>query len=99
MKKKEEKKININITPKELKAICKQYEYDENEHMMMTDEEDERTYLIKKAMSYLLPSDFIIFCLYMEYQSERKVAKILNCSRTPIHREIMNIKQQILKYL
>ena len=84
----------INISKEELRKICKEYEYDEEAHMM-ADEEDERPFLIKKAMRKLDKSDYIIFCLYMEYQSERKVASILGCSRTPIHLLLVKIKKQI----
>lgn len=86
---------NIDITAKELKAICKEYEYDEEAHMLLDEGEDERPHLIKRAMSQLDKSDFIIFCLYMEYKSERKVASVLGCSRTPIHNELVKITQQI----
>lgn len=86
---------NINISTKELKRICKDYEYDEEAHKMMADDEDERPFLIKKAMRQLDKADFIIFCLYMEYQSERKVASLLGCSRTPTHNMIVRIKKQI----
>ena len=85
----------INISREELRAICKEYEYDEEAHLLMGDEEDERPFLIKKAMSKLNKSDYIIFCLYMEYQSERRVASVLGCSRTPIHLLLVKIKKQI----
>lgn len=85
------KPINVNITPEELKAICKEYEFDENEDMMG----DERTYMAKKALSLLPKSDYIIFCLYLHYQSERKLASLLNCSRTPINREIKKIRADL----
>ena len=84
---------NINITAKELKAICKEYEYDAEAHLLS--EDDERPFLIKKAMSKLDKSDYIIFCLYMEYKSERKVAQLLGCSRTPLHNNIVKTKEQI----
>lgn len=90
---------NIDITAKELKAICKEYEYDEEAHMLLDEGEDERPYLIKRAMSKLDKSDYIIFCLYMEYKSERKVASVLGCSRTPIHNELVKIKTKIKSYL
>jgi hypothetical protein len=93
-------KINgISITPTELKAICKEYEYDKEQHMMLDEGEDERPHLIKKAMTKLDRADFIIFCLYMEYKSERKVASILGCSRTPLHNCLVKIKKKILSYL
>ena len=89
----------INITPKELKSICKEYEYDENAHLLLDEGEDERPHLIKKAMTYLDKPDYIIFCLYMEYKSERKVASILGCSRTPLHNCLEKIKNKIKSYL
>lgn len=90
---------SIDITAKELKAICKEYEYDEEAHLLLDEGEDERPFLIKKAMSKLEKSDFVIFCLYMEYKSERKVASVLNCSRTPIHNELVKITQRIKELL
>jgi hypothetical protein len=86
---------NINITPSELRKICRDYYYDEEAHKMMADDEDERPYIIKRAMSKLDKSEFIIFCLYMEHQSERKVANLLGCSRTPCHNMIVKIKDKI----
>lgn len=90
---------NLTITTKELKAICKEYEYNEEEHLMLDEGEDERPHLIKKAMSQLDKADFIIFCLYMEYKSERKVASLLGCSRTPLHNNLEKTKKQIHKLL
>lgn len=89
----------INITPKELRAICKEYEYDEQAHLLLDEGEDERPHLIKKAMTNLDQSDYIIFCLYMEYKSERKVASLLGCSRTPLHNNLVRTKEQIHSYL
>lgn len=85
-------KEKINIDPKELKAICKEYEYDPD----IMNDEDERVHELKYALSLLDRSDFIIFCLYMELQSERKVADILGCSRTPVSRTLKRIKEQIM---
>lgn len=82
----------IQIDPKELKAICKEYEFDPDTALF---EEDERVYQIKEALTKIDRADFIIFSLYMEMQSERKVAKQLGVSRTPINRAIKRIKQQI----
>lgn len=94
------KKIgSIDITAKELKAICKEYEYDEEAHLLLDEGEDERPHLIKKAMAQLEKSEYIIFCLYMEYKSERKVASVLHCSRTPIHNELVKITQRIKELL
>lgn len=94
------KKIEgIKITPKEIKAICKEYEYDADAHMMLDEGEDERPFLIKRAMTFLDRPDYIIFCLYMEHKSERKVASILGCSRTPLHNCLDKIKKKIKSHL
>jgi hypothetical protein len=85
----------INITAKELRDICKEYEYNEEAHLMLDEGEDERPHLIKKAMQQLDKSEFIIFCLYMEYKSERKVAQLLGCSRTPLHLLLTKVKKEI----
>lgn len=90
---------NIKITPSELKKICKDYEYDEQAHMMIDEGQNETPHLIKKAMTYLDRADFVIFCLYMEYQSERKVADLLGCSRTPLHYNLVKTKKKILERL
>lgn len=84
----------IQIEPKELKAICKEYEYDDDPFC----DEDDRVHDLKHALSKLERSDYIIFCLYLEYQSERKVAEILGCSRTPVSRTLKRIKEEILRY-
>lgn len=84
--------IDIKITPEELKAICKEYEFNPEKDMW---EEDERIYKIKKAMSMLEKSEYIIYCLYLNYQSERKVAKLLGVSRTPINRELKKITNKL----
>lgn len=85
------KNLNIKITPRELQDICKEYEFDEEEAIW----EDERVWKIKKALTYLDRSDYIIWCLYTELQSQRKVAAILNVSRTPIARELKKIEGRI----
>lgn len=84
--------IEPQINPKELKAICKEYEFDEEEAIW----EEDRVYKIKKAMSELDRGDYILFCLYMELQSERKVAKQLGVSRTPINKAVKRIKNEII---
>lgn len=89
--------ININITSKELKAICGEYTYDKEAHLL--EEGDERPHLIKLALSQIDRADFIIWCLYMEFGSERKVANLLNCSRTPIHNCLERIKSKLKEKL
>lgn len=85
------KNLNIKITPRELQDICKEYEFDEEEAMW----EDERVWKIKKALSMLDKSDYIIYCVYLEVQSQRKLASLLGVSRTPIVRELRKIEERI----
>ena len=80
------------INPKEVRAICSEYAFEEENAMW---EEDKRVYAIKKALASLDKADYIIWCLYMEMQSERKVAKQLGVSRTPINKAIKRIKREI----
>lgn len=85
----------INIKGEEIKAIMAEYEFNDDTIF----EEDERVYKIKEALTKLEPADKIIWCLYMEFQSERKVAKILGCSRTPVNRALKRIKEEIKKLI
>lgn len=87
--KKEKEPITIDIKPQELRNILEQYKPD-----MLRDNED--LYKYKDALSHLEKSDQIIFSLYAELESERKVAELLGVSRSPIHKIITNIRKQIL---
>lgn len=89
--KKEKNPITIDITPKELKNILEQFKPD-----MLRDTEEFHIY--KKALESLPKSDQIIFCLYAELESERKVAELLGVSRSPIHKLITTIRKKILEY-
>ena len=86
------KNQDIKITKKELKNIMEEYEPD-----VMTDNED--LYKHKEAIKSLDKSDQIIFALYSELQSERKVAELLGVSRSPIHKIITSIREKILKHI
>ena len=83
---------SVNLSSKELKNIMSEYEPD-----MLTDNED--VYNFKQAIQSLQKSDQIIFCLYTELESERKVAELLGVSRSPIHKLIVDIRKQITDYL
>lgn len=58
-------------------------------------DEDEDMIMLKQAVQALEPADKIIFLLYSEYGSLRKVAKELNLSVTPIYKQIKIIKEKI----
>ena len=88
----QQKNPNIKITKNELKNIMEEYEPD-----AMTDNED--IYKYKEAIKSLDKSDQIIFALYSELQSERKVAELLGVSRSPVHKIITSIREKILKHI
>lgn len=89
--KKEKEPITIDIKPQELRNILEQFRPD-----MLRDNEE--FYKYKEAIQHLEKSDQIIFSLYAELESERKVAELLGVSRSPIHKIITNIRKQILEY-
>lgn len=89
--KKEKEPITIDVKPQELRNIMAQFQPD-----MLRDNEE--FYKYKEAMQHLDKSDQIIFSLYAELESERKVAEILGVSRSPIHKIITKIRKQILDY-
>ena len=89
-------KIDIDITPDELRSIVKEYEYDPD----IMNNEDERSLAIKKAMTKLPEADRIIWCLYMELQSSRKLGVLLGgVSHSTILKEISRIREAIVKDL
>ena len=87
---------NIDITPDELHTIMKDYEYDPD----IFNYEDERSLKIKLALSKLPEADRIIWCLYMELGSSRKLGRLLgNVSHSTILKEINRIKENIISLL
>ena len=88
--------MNIDITPDELHSIVKEYEYDPDP----MNDEDERSLAIKEAMTKLPEADKIIWCLYMELQSSRKLGVVLGgVSHSTILKEINRIKDEIISHL
>ena len=81
----------IEITPEELKAILKEYEYDPDP----MNEEDERVTKIKKALTRISDADRIIWALYMDLGASRKVGRVLGVSHSTILKEIKRIKNEI----
>ena len=83
----------IDITPDELHSIMKEYEYDPD----IMNEEDERSLNIKIALSRLPEADKIIWCLYMELGSSRKLGQLLGgISHSTVLKEINRIKTDIM---
>ena len=81
----------IQIKPEELKAILADYAFDDD--IMCSD--DERVRAVKLALSKLNEPDRIIFVLYVDIGSSRKLGKILGVSRSTVLKEITRIKSLI----
>lgn len=94
----EKKTQTIDISREELRRITDEYKYDPEAEFWDLDTDD-RVWKVKKAMSRLDISDYIIYCLYLELRSERKLAALLGMSRTPIHKYLVKVKSQIISNL
>lgn len=81
----------LKICPDELRAILKEYEYDDDP----MNDEDERVHKVKKAMSKLPMADRTIFALYLELGASRKVGACLGVSHSTILKEVNRIKREI----
>lgn len=84
----------IQITPKEIKEIDSQFHY---EFDMFTDELLAQK--AKYALAQIDTADKVIFELYAEFQSSRKVGKILGVSHNIVLREVRRIRQQIIEIM
>lgn len=85
------KPIEIKITSQELRNICSQFELDKDSIFS----DDDRSYAIKKAMSKLEKSNYIIYCLYLELESKTAVAEVLGLSRISTTRIVKQIENHI----
>lgn len=86
------------LTAEEIREICSKYEYCPVEDFWADSENtDDRVLRMKKAMARLDRSDYVMMCLLIELQSERKVADVLNCSRTPVHKCLTEIKEKLME--
>ena len=83
--------IELKITSQEIRNICEQYAFNEDTRMKDTDE----SYAVKKAMSKLEKSDFIIYCLFLELETKTAVAEVLGLSRISTTRIIKQIEEHI----
>jgi TyrR family helix-turn-helix protein len=55
--------------------------------------------VLKEAVNMLPPADKIIFLLYVEYGSLRKVGEKLGVSHTTIFKQIRQIKKMLFEYV
>ena len=87
-------KETIKITPKEIREIDNKYKY---QFDMMTD--DIEVQKAKWALSKLDIADRVIFELYCEYQSSRKVGAILGVTHNVVLKEVRRIRKQIIEHM
>lgn len=85
----------MKLTAQEVKMICEEYKLKEGDEMRY----DDTYYNYLLALNKLEQVEFVIYCLYIYFSSERKVAKILGVSRTPVHKMLQQIKGKILNNL
>lgn len=80
---------------KNLNRVMDDYKPDES----IWREYDDDMLLLKQAMDSLEDADRIIFVLYAEYGSLRKVGKRLGVSHSIIYKNISRIKRQMYDYI
>lgn len=77
------------------KLIRRDYEYSPD----VMSEEDERTTRIKEIIhKNLNTADRTIILLYIDLQSYRKLGVMLGLSHMTVRREVIRIKNEIMKY-
>ncbi len=81
------------MNPQDLKKLIAEYAatYD------IMDDDDARTHYLKVALSDVTEADRVIFCLYLDLGSSRKVGKLLGVSHSTILTEVKKIKNLILE--
>lgn len=91
-----EKKKQITkfkISPKELRDIDKDYQFDTSDILTY---DDETKNILDKFNNNLTTPEKIIMKLYAEFHSARKVAQLLNVSNTTIGKCLKSIRSKIL---
>lgn len=85
----------MNNAVETYKLIRKDYEYSPD----VMSEEDERTTRIKEIIHRRLnTADRTIILLYIDLQSYRKLGVMLDLSHMTVRREVIRIKNEIMKY-
>lgn len=86
---------NMNNAVNTYKLIRRDYEYNPD----VMSEEDERTTRIKEIIhKHLNTADHTIILLYIDLQSYRKLGVMLGLSHMTVRREVIRIKNEIMKY-
>lgn len=88
---KQTKKHTIKLTPEEIRCIYKDYQFD-----LDSLEYDDETLALFTSFNKLTEAEKIIMELYAEFSSQRKVADLLNVSRTTIVKSLNAIRKKIL---
>ena len=83
---------SIKITGTELRAILDEYKFDPD---VMCDD-PQKVRVAKMALERIGESDRIIYCLYLDQESSRKVGKLLGVSHSTILKQLQRIKAEIL---
>lgn len=93
-------KVDNKLTSRELKAIVAEYTYDEDERfsdeLLPEPKRSDKEWETIRALNKVNKSDFIIYCLYLNYGSARRVGKLLGTSHAPVTRVLRRVEDDIM---
>lgn len=93
-------KVDNKLTPRELKAIVAEYTYDEDERfsdeLAAEPKRSDKEWETIRALNKVNKSDFIIYCLYLNYGSARRVGKLLGTSHAPVTRVLRRVEDEVM---
>lgn len=93
-------KVDNKLTSRELKAIVAEYTYDEDERfsdeLSPEPKRSDKEWETIRALNKVNKSDFIIYCLYLNYGSARRVGKLLGTSHAPVTRVLRRVEDEIM---
>ena len=92
--------VDNKLTSRELKAIVAEYTYDEDERfsdeLLPEPKRSDKEWETIRALNKVNKSDFIIYCLYLNYGSARRVGKLLGTSHAPVTRVLRRVEEEIM---
>ena len=93
-------KVDNKLTSRELKAIVAEYTYEEDERfsdeLLPEPKRSDKEWETIRALNKVNKSDFIIYCLYLNYGSARRVGKLLGTSHAPVTRVLRRVEDEIM---
>lgn len=93
-------KVDNKLTSRELKAIVAEYTYDEDERfsdeLLPEPKRSDKEWETIRALNKVNKSDFIIYCLYLNYGSARRVGKLLGTSHAPVTRVLRRVEDEVM---